>query len=81
METKHSLGLNVVHLLCNYIPYIKFNTHLLHNVFYLLFNAPTCFGLSCWPPSWSSFNFFTRAAYASTYTVEIPHIWLKLLVL
>jgi len=27
---------------------------LLHNVFYLLINAPTCFGLSCWPSSGNS---------------------------
>jgi len=48
------LLINTVHFPCNCITYIKFNARLLHNVFYLLINAPTFFCLSRWPSSGSS---------------------------
>jgi len=31
---------NAVHFPCNYTMYIKFNTKLSYNIFYLLINAP-----------------------------------------
>jgi hypothetical protein len=31
--------------------YVTFNTNLLHDVFYLLIKALTCFGFNCWPSS------------------------------
>jgi hypothetical protein len=37
----------------NYITYVKCNTNWLAIRFYLLLNAPTCFGLTCWPSSGS----------------------------
>ena len=37
----------------NYIIYVKYNTNWLAIRFYLLLNAPTCFGLTCWPSSMS----------------------------
>jgi len=54
--SKHGDGFNVAQFPCKYITYIKFNTNLLC-VFYLLINTPTCFGLSWWPSSGSSYVF------------------------
>jgi uncharacterized membrane protein len=34
--------------------FVKYNTNVLHNAFYLLIHALTCFGQNCWPSSGSS---------------------------
>jgi len=41
-----SVNLMLCIFLCNYILYVKYNINLLHIAFYLLVNAPTCFGLT-----------------------------------
>lgn len=55
----------------------KFKNNLLHNVCYLLLNAPKCFGLIYWPSSGSSYVFnicslcFTLCGSNSTYVIKI----------
>jgi hypothetical protein len=54
--------------------YVKFNINLFAQHFYLLINAPTCFGHNCWPSSGS---------FLSTWSLcfnlcQKFHLWLKL---
>ena len=58
--TRYTLNVyfNVLHIPCNYITCVKFNTDLWHKAFYLLINAATCFDLNRWPNSVSSYIFF-----------------------
>jgi len=57
--------------------YVILNTSLWLNVSYLVIIAPTCFGLSCYPSSGSSWFPFGCAAYVSTYLVAVFIYMLK----
>jgi hypothetical protein len=65
---------SVVHFLCNYITYVKFNTNVLHNAFYLLINALKCFGLNVGHLQGARKFFLSCAVYASTCIIGILHI-------
>jgi hypothetical protein len=55
----------------------KFNTNMLHSAFYLLVNAPTCFGLMCWSSSGTSWVFLA-CAWLKFYGRN-SYMWLKLI--
>lgn len=69
---------NTVHIPCNYITYTVLSTNLLYNAFFVKYYSDMfrCQLLAIFR---ELTNFSTCVAHASTYVVEILHVWLKVL--